>query len=254
MGIDLLKEINSNLKKETFHGIKVERRLKMKQIIILILLLQVSLISAIGPVGENGLDISVKNNTIQIQGYTIIAAPPYGMPMKFVSTSGIFINSSNEPLGVIMNCVNFNYTEGNQSINIPTNCTYSIDYSKSFPFFTNFTNQSSQIVVDSVTQDKYEKCTLEKLQWESSYGNYSSYQQQITSWQTQLSTCQGQLTPLQTQNTELTKEQEDNKNKPWTYGGIGLAVGIIGTLFYLGRIGGPKSRRYEEDFNRGQSA
>lgn len=236
----------------------------MKKLIFLLLflsILQLSLISAIGPVGENGLDITVKNNTIEVKGYTIVAAPPYGVPTKFISANPLFVNTLSESLGGVQTCATYNYTSGNETISTPVNCTYSVNYAKELAFITNITNQSITTITDTSTQSKYEQCILERAQYQTTYNNcldgknqLANYETNYTSCKEQLSNCQNQLTTSQTTVTTMTKEKEDNKNQPWIFGIVGLAVGILGSLFYTGKIGGTRVKHPEENFNRGQAA
>lgn len=234
----------------------------MKRIILIILLIiQISLVNAIGPVGENGLDIKVINNSIEIRGYTIVAAPPYGVPTKFVSSNPLFINILSESLGGTEFCSTYNYTSGNQTISTNVNCSYLVNYVKELPFIANFTNQTITTITDVNTQNKYDQCVLEKAQYSTSYNNclnsknlMINYETNYTNCKEQLNSCQNQLTTCQGQVTIMTKEKEDTKNTPWIYGAIGLAIGIVGALFYTGKIGGQKAKNYEDNFQRGQAA
>ena len=215
-------------------------------------------ILATGPVGENGIDITIANNTIQVQGYTIVAAPPYGVPTKFISSSPLFINTTNEALGATQTCVNFNYTSGNQSILIPTNCTYTVNYFKELPFITNMSAGNITTLTDVTTQAKYDQCVLERAQFSNSYNNcldrerlLGNSQANLTACTTQLTTVQAQLTPLQSQVVSLQKQIDDSKNTPITWAVIALVIGVGGTYWFTTK--NSKIKHPEENYNRNQA-
>ena len=245
----------------------------MKRTIFLLslLILQLSLISAIGPVGENGIDIYVKNNTIEIKGYTIIGVPTQQIngqviivPQKYTSTTNaLFINYVNENLGLGSYCNQFNYTSGNQTDIALTNCTYNINYYREVPFMNlgNISNQSQVIVTDTTMQDRYNTCVLERAQYSTSYSTCltretakSSYESNYSTCTNSLSICNNQLPPLQTQIETLNKEKEDTKNEKFTWAIVAAILAGAGTMFLTGQWGRQKIKHPEENYNRSQSA
>jgi hypothetical protein len=227
-------------------------------IILFSIFLNIAGIMAIGPVGENGINVRVENNSIQLQGYTIIRDPNTGVLSKAL-LEGSFISKTTDSLGAALICSNFNYTEGNQSILIPTNCTYNVNYLIDIPFLNqNITNNSQQYFVDSTTQSKYEQCIVDKSQYINSYNNclgreklLGDYSTNYTSCSSLLINCQNSLSKSEEDIKILKKEKEDAKNTPWLYGFIGILIGAGAMYWY--RNNNSKVRNPDSNYNRTQS-
>ena len=213
-------------------------------------------VSAYGPVGENGFNVNIINDTILIRGYTVVANPNGGISQALSDT--LFINKVTSSIGSGITCVNFNYTNGNESTLIPTNCTYYSNYNYDVSFLgQNFSNQSTLQFVDTVTQGKYETCMNDKRNIEAKYQIIAEQSTACNKTNNDYMNCNSQLAVCNSKNDGLNKdietinqEKTETKNNGWWFFIAGAIVGFVGTMYYVGKWGGSKPKNYEEDFQR----
>lgn len=232
-----------------------------------------SFISAIGPVGENGMDIYIINNTIIVEGYTIIGVQQYNpitgqyttTPQKFVSsTNNLFVNRLNETINGTVICDPVIVNQNGTNHTYFQNCRVNQDYHKEVAFLnilTNNSNQSQPTITDTATQAKYEQCLTDKAQFSAGLDScvkdkstLNDFSANFTKCQSDLTTCTIDKNAAQTSKSTLEKEKEDTKNRQWMYGGAGLVLGLLGTLYWKGHLGGPKAKRPQDQYNVNQAA
>ena len=219
---------------------------------ILIGLLLIGVASA-----EDGIDITIKNGTLIVEGYSITS---FAGKVK----TG-FIDRVNDSFSSSISCISMNITEanstgGNGTIReIETNCTINLDYHKEIPF--NFNGTESVFFSDDELQRKYETCLEEKATYKVGYTTCTSnnfdkegLEANLTKCSSDLQVCKSERSAAEADKNEMEQETEDTKNQKWTFGIGGLIVGVIGTLWYTGRIGGPKAKSGEESYNPQQAA
>lgn len=237
---------------------------------IILLLLSVSFVYALGPVGEKGITVQVQNNTITIGGYTIVQDPSTGINIK-VTSDNLFINkvSSSTGLNITCNSVNIpviengTYNGNNQSI-IP-GYNFSVNYLIDIPFTSqNITNQSNLFCI---SQEKYEQCITEKAQYSTGMNSCTESKKDIKDVSSNFTTCSTNLqttsTSLQICNsdkdsadkkvTDMETKIKDTQNQRYIWAGIAGVLCILGTLYFKGHIGGPKAHDPEQNFNRTQA-
>lgn len=243
---------------------------------ILVILSFAPIAKSASQVGESGIEITIKNNTILIQGYTIISTQIYNpytgtyteIPQKFVSlTDNLFINKVNETINPINRCENVTFDrEENGTIKRETcltNCSAHFDYYKEIPFL-NFRierNQSQPTITDQATLQRYDQCLMEKAQYIAGLNacvenknKQEDFEKKYGQCSNELNACLIERNITVTERNRLFTEYESKKNQNWVYGVGGLILGIIGTLWLSGKIGGPKAPNIEGIFNRQQSA
>jgi hypothetical protein len=242
----------------------------MKKIILMflfVLIFQFSLISAYGPVGENGITINITNGVLDIIGYTVIQNPATGLPIIF-RNSNLLINETTSSTGLSISCnpinvpmiVNGVYNGTNTTV-IPGyifNQTYLADIPLTFQNIANKTNISE---LYCITMDKYDACINEKAKYAAANDLCNAMNQNISAsvgnynqCSSSLSSCQTERNTATTQVTTLTDDAEKKKNQKWLIGLVCLAAGYFGALWNKGFIGKPKVRNPDESYNRGQSA
>jgi hypothetical protein len=224
--------------------------MKALLIISLGLLMSLTFVSA-----AEGIDISIVDNQISIRGYT---------ESSFAGKiPADFIPQINESLGsgvVCHNNVTVQETQGNSTVNVvyPTNCTLALSYTKTLPFGFNVTNV---VVGDQKIQQDFIACIAEREQHKAGLNNCNKALVEQGEWESNFSTCNTNLVTCQAERStaisdknRFEQEQEQNKNSGWTWAIGGLAVGVLGSLWYTGKIGGPKQKKPEDSYNPQQAA
>lgn len=225
----------------------------MKQISILVgvgilILLSISFINA-----ENeGVDITIENDTITLQGYTYTTFAGK-VPAGFITFKNVSLGDD------LIKCEDLTYTSNNVTRTVKTNCTLNINFHQEFPF--NFNNTASFVITDQQLQQRYEKCLEDKNAFENGLKTCTKDKNEQGLFESNYSVCSSALTICESTKTtaladkaELEKDQEDNQNRHWIWGIGGLIFGIIGSLWYTGKIGGPRTKNPEESFNAQQAA
>jgi hypothetical protein len=267
----------------------------MKRIILLVLILL-----AISPIlafdssvarsrnGERGIELLIHNNSLAIRNYLIYY--DRGLDLTSKITVGL---SGSDTLPITVSCEQVNYTIYDS---LPTQCTgvYNITYTsrnvtttpngtfnlvfeKNYLFNSDVFNDTNDTVTSNILSDilkqlnstlvKYDTCTLERAQYQTSYSNcldsktkagsfesnFTECSKQLTDCNNQLSTCQTQRQTTQTTVDTMTKEKEDTKNTPYLFGIGGLIIGIVGAMLYNGKWGKDKARNPDGNYNRTQS-
>lgn len=229
--------------KKTKNG-KGENRMKKLLLISALIILLTSFVSA--DINDTTyIEIDIQNNVIKTNGIVETTISGIGR----VNVTAGFI-SFNDTLGDnLIDCdeVNVNGT------NYFTNCTLQISFKRVIPL--RFNNVISVTTTESDTLQKLNQCLEERGNF---LGSYTSCQSEkikldaadinLTNCKTELSACSTERNNLQTQKGSLETEREANKNKPITWGIIGLLLGAGGAYYFLNHSG-VKLRRLEDNYN-----
>ncbi len=203
---------------------------------------------------ESGIDLKIHNDTIIVEGWIV---SDFGGKVAYGIIDKVETNITSNPLI----CQDLNVTEGNTSRIVQTNCTYVIDYHLNIPFLNANDTTQGIIIGDTELQRKYETCLEQKAAFNAGLNSCSTakneqsgFESNYTKCATDLQVCQSERATAQTETNRLTTEINENGNQQWVWGIGGLIIGILGTLYYCGRLGGPKSQKPDENFNRQQAA
>jgi hypothetical protein len=255
----------------------------MKKILLslLALLFLISFVNAES--GDGGINIRIVGSNLTITGYyyslfsstdTINATNEvvdnfYQNLSGFIRCRG-WVNGTHNNTAGYENGVNITNTQI-----YPTDCEYvlDIDISKQLPLKNsymkwlknissgNLTTPGGYSLVNTATEEKYISCLNDKSQVEtnlrvasSQYIDCNNTKDAIVQCTAEKATCQATQTTLQKTVDDATKNLDDEKNTRYIYLAVGCGLGVAGTLYFKGHIGGPKTRRPEETYNRGQAA
>lgn len=235
----------------------------------IILLLSISFVSALGPVGEKGITVQVQNGTIIISGYTIIQDPSTGVNLK-VTSDNLFINRVANSTGPIISCesiivpiLNGTYWDGSNRTITPS-YNFTENYQIDLPFTSqNITNQSSLFCL---SQDQYNQCLADKASYNAGLNscvadknkmndvsnNFTTCQDTLRSTQTSLQICNSAKDTTAQTITDMTQKQKDTSNQIWIVGALCLAAGVGATMYYKGHWGN-KNKDPDDNFNRTQA-
>lgn len=242
----------------------------MKKLLIILLslsILQLSLISSLGPVGEKGITVQIQNDTITVSGYTIVQ-DPNGANIK-VTSDNLFINRITNSTGIsiivdnvtVPIILNDTYNGTNET-RIP-GYRYNVNYLIDIPFTSqNITNQSSLFCV---SQSQYETCLADKLAFNAGLNscvadkktmtdtssNFTNCQKDLQTSQTSLQICNSDKGNANNKIADMEKKQKDTSNQIW-FVGIGALVGGSALTYFLTNKG-IKMRDPENNFNRTQA-
>jgi hypothetical protein len=226
----------------------------MKKILLIILVLMFSIIPTMA--SEDGISISIKNNSINIYGYTITT-------LVGKVSAGFFspLNETMSNYTFICDDVNVRVTDSNGNITNQTfqnNCRVNLLYSKDIPMTIN--QSYTTIIGDTQLQRNYEDCiglksqysagldacTIEKNKREDASANY-------TQCSTDLQICGSKRDEAISAKTTMETNQKENENQKWIYAAGAFILGLAAMAFYMGKIGGPKIDRPEDKFNQQQA-
>lgn len=216
----------------------------MKKIIFLLLLTLIFAAQINFILAEEGVEVTIQNNSILIRGY--ITSELAG------KVDAGYFTKINETFPVTISCENV--IVGNETYQ--KNCILNLVYNKSVPFSIN--SSHTAIIGDTTLQRKYEDCIQEKVQYSVGLSSCVESKNRMTNYESNFSTCKNNLdlcnldkSSLTTQKNDLDKKVADTKNLPWIVGAICLAVGAGGMYWY--RVKGPKGVKPEDQYNLHQS-
>lgn len=197
---------------------------------------------------ENGIEIKIQNQTITVRGYT--QDPIYG------KVDFGFFEKLDDTFGTGMSCDNL--TINNQTYQ--TNCSLNIAYNKDIPIYTQ--NESATTIIgDTSLYQQLIVCETTKAQYNAGLnacvtdkGDIKEISQNYTQCSSSLQLTQGEKTILQKEVIDLEEEVQENENKCWWFGIVGLIIGAGVIAYKEGLIGGPKTKKPDETFNARQSA
>lgn len=226
--------------------------MKIKILIVLLIM-----VFSIAPVfAEDGIEVSILNNSISIRGYTITS-------IAGKVSAGFFspINETLTSYNTICDNVSVQvYSNGNiTNQTFQNNCRLSLNYSKSVAL--NVNSSYTTIIGDTQLQKNYEDCISLKAQFSTGLDacvkerdKREDMSENYTQCTTGLQICNSEKTTALNEKSKIEQNTKDNENQRWFYGIIGIIVGIVGMGFYTGKIGGAKANRPEEYFNQSQAA
>lgn len=212
-----------------------------------LVMLMVSHVSA----GE-GLLLEINNETLTIKGY---------IETEFAGrVSANIIEEINQSIGSnLIVCDNIEITEGNETKTYNQNCTLNIDFTKDIPFLFNDTKNT--IIGDSELQRKFEQCLEDKSQFNAGLKSCNDakieqgeYKQNYTECFSDLKICNSEKSIETEKRAELQKESDENKNRHWVWGAIGVGATVLFFSWRDGKIFGPRTKKEEETYNAQQSA
>lgn len=227
----------------------------MKNQIFLLLflsILQLSIISAY-VAGKDGIDIIIKNDTIDAKSYIFYGGTtPY---TKNLMTTNLISSFNCDSLNIS------NLTFGAYNETILTNCTYifadktvTINMTDVCP--ANETIQRT-VEVNEETIINYTQCLKDygilfgNHQYISNeYGGLNKTNELYIKCNADLAVCNTKQITID----DLNKQIEDMTNQKYVWGVVGLIAGIVGYMFYTGKIGGQKAKQAGENYQRGQRA
>ncbi len=207
----------------------------MKQIIIL-LLLSLSLISVSA---IEGLDLTIKNDTVRMKGF--IMSDFYG------KIPASFFDDVNETIANPFRCDNYVTILNNETKTFQENCTLSIDYSKSIIF--KFNQSVGTIIGDTELQNKYEICLIDKASLNAGMTScvkdkesMKNYEGNYTDCTNQLNTCNTNRNTAETTKATCETNLEDQKNNKYIWAAV--AAIITGVIIYYrkGELGREKAK------------
>jgi hypothetical protein len=242
-----------------------------KTLLLAIMLSFVAFTTGIGIVnaaslGDSGVDVIVNNNTLTVRGFTYIFPSPSSGLQKYSPPNGTnlgvetFIGSIGSGISCESEVVNL---LNGTNMTVQKNCILNISFSKEFLWIdNNFTNSSSPAVTDTDTLNKLTTCINERAQFSAGLDSCVKDKQTFTDVSSNYTNCNNELVQCradkgvaESEKNRLTTEAEGKKNQHYVWGVIGVIAGILGALWYTGRIGGGvgKIRRPEEKYNVNQA-
>jgi len=238
----------------------------------IILLFSVSFVSALGPVGERGISVEVKNGTINVIGYTIVQNPDgISGPLK-ITSNNLFINQTTSSTGINIMCnsvsvpliINGTYNGSNETV------TPGYNFSESFLKDISFTSQNfsgNQSALFCISQDQYDQCLEEKADFRSWYNTCEKSKDGMDDTSTNYTTCRESLqtanTNLQIANaaketvsekvTEMETAQKDAENQKWIFAVVAAGLTFVAMMIYTGKWGTNKVKTPDQEFQRGNA-
>lgn len=171
---------------------------------------------------------------------------PLILAEESISKTSFLIKIYNNSLEITSN----EYSGNNQIfsfniLNMTTNSTNSLyvpltEFNYSFLFVRNVT-VSMDLVKD------YTDCLSNTTQYQVNLTQYS------TQKEAELQQKNNEISSKQSQIDTLTKEKQDTSNRIYLVGFVCLVLGVLGTLFYFGKIGRKTKDKTEDEFHRGMA-
>lgn len=215
----------------------------MKKQIIILLILQLLLVSVSA---IEGLDLTIKNNTIRMKGF--IMSDFYG------KIPASFFEDINETISNPIKCDTYSMIIENATKNFMENCTLNIDYAKSIIF--TFNQSVGTIIGDTQLQTKYETCLIEKASLNAGVSScvkdkesMKNYESNYTDCKNQLEACNTNRNNAETAKTTCQTELEDQANRKFIWAGIASLVVFLYMKYSKGDIAREKARDRSDDFN-----
>lgn len=199
-------------------------------------------------IAENGIEVVIKNDTLNIRGYTtdvIYGKVDFG-----------FFDKLNDKLNVSLICDEIIINNNGTNNTYQENCNVKIDYKKDIPIYT--VNQtSSSIIGDSKLWNDLKMCEELKSQYRAGLdlciqtkNEREDLSQNFSQCNSEIIICRNDKIRLQEDVNSLKEDIEDNKNRQWWFLIVGIIVGGVIIMIKEGKIGGPKHKSDDEVFNR----
>ena len=201
---------------------------------------------------ENGIEIKIVNDSISVRGYT--NDPIYG------KVDFGFFNKIDEQMNNSIVCDNVMVEVNGTNTTYQENCRIDFNYNKDIPIFTQ--NESTTAIMgDTGLWKELQDCVTLKAQYSAGLAScvenkltMTDASTNITQCSTDIQICRSDKSNLDIKVSSLEKDIEDNKNRQWWFGILGLVIGGVIIMIKEGKLGGTKIKKEEDYFNPRQAS